>query len=91
MKSLEEIAPFTVDKRDVTYKSKLARDTILPSKDKMKQPGPGHYNPNSSTGMVLKGTTTAGFGSIAPRDTMVMRDIGSNPFKDPTHRMSPSP
>ena len=31
-KSMDLIAPFTVDKRDVTFKSKILRDPLGPSK-----------------------------------------------------------
>lgn len=30
--NLDQIAPFTVDKRDVTYKSKIPRDPLGPTK-----------------------------------------------------------
>lgn len=45
-KKLEEIFPFSIDKRDVAYKSKIERDPCKPSKDMVANPGPGHYNPS---------------------------------------------
>lgn len=44
-KTMEEISPFTTDKRDVAYKSSIGRDPLAPSKDELKGPGPGSYNP----------------------------------------------
>lgn len=88
---MELISPFTIDKRDMAYKSKMVRDALMPSKDLQRAPGPGHYNPGMSTGLILKGTNSAGFGGLAPRDTLLLRDVAVNPFKDPTHRKSPSP
>jgi hypothetical protein len=44
-KTLEEIAPFTIDKRDTIFKSTQGRDPLKPSKNSLQNPGPGHYNP----------------------------------------------
>ena len=44
-KSLDQILPFAVDKRDVFYKSKIERDPLEPNKESKNKPGPGQYNP----------------------------------------------
>jgi hypothetical protein len=44
-KSLEEIAPFTIDKRDAIFKSNQGRDPLGASKDELAGPGPTLYDP----------------------------------------------
>jgi len=41
--------------------------------------------------MVLRATQSTGFGGLAARDSMINRNALANPFRDPTHRKSPSP
>jgi hypothetical protein len=44
-KALEKVAPFTVDKRDMSFKSKVRRDPMEPSREVKATPVPGAYNP----------------------------------------------
>ena len=43
-KQLEKMQPFTVDKRDMSYKSKVVRDPMEPTKAQKLSPIPGTYS-----------------------------------------------
>jgi hypothetical protein len=90
-KSLEEIAPFTIDKRDAVFKSNKGRDPLKPSKDAELNPGPGHYNPVKPKNEIIKNHPFNNFGSNAPRETLIGRDIMMNPFQDGSNKQNPSP
>ena len=85
--------PFTVDKRDVTFKSSIKRDPLYPGKDKQNSPGPGSYNPKSPVNKIAQGSQRKkpNFGSNAVRNDLIGRDNTHAPFTDPTHNKSPSP
>jgi hypothetical protein len=53
--SLEVMQPFTVDKRDGTFKSVITRDPLHPTKDLFFNPGPGAYNPAKPVNKVMVG------------------------------------
>ena len=85
--------PFTVDKRDMTFKSTITRDPLHPTRDIYHNPGPGAYNPKKPEGKIILGSQRAkpNFGSNAPRTDLIARDMAVAPFGDPTNRASPSP
>ena len=62
-KSMDQILPFAVDKRDVFYKSKIERDPLEPSKEVKNKPGPGDYNPKMPKNAIIQGRNFAQFGS----------------------------
>jgi hypothetical protein len=90
---LEAIAPFTVDKRDVIFKSKIPRDPLGPSKMQKVTPGPTKYDPHKDLKDMkqLQGRNIGSFGQTAERDSLIKRDIAKAPFGDPTYVTSPSP
>ena len=49
-KTVDQMLPFAIDKRDVFYKSNISRDPLEPSKEVKAKPGPGHYNPKLPQG-----------------------------------------
>lgn len=44
-KPLDEYSPFAVDKRDMIFKSKANRTSIMPTKSQMLVPNVSVYNP----------------------------------------------
>jgi hypothetical protein len=90
-KSLDLIAPFTVDKRDVTYKSKIPRDPLGPTKMQKITPGPTKYDPKQISKALTQGRNFAQFGSNAERNSLIKRDMATMPYGDPTYANSPSP
>lgn len=90
-RTLDQIAPFTVDKRDVTFKSKIPRDPLGPSKLTQLIPGPTQYDPEKPQKALLQGRNFAQFGTNAERNNLIKRDMARMPFADPTYANSPSP
>ena len=57
-----------------------------------KHPGPGSYHPKDPH-YIKKNPLKEiqQFGSIAKRESLIMRDAERSPFMDPTSKKSPSP
>ena len=89
--TLDDVAPFTIDKRDAIYKSSIKRDPLGPSKDKSVSPGPGSYNPTKPERPTLVVREKTNFGSNTERESLLHRDITQMPFGDPTNLKNPSP
>jgi hypothetical protein len=83
--------PFTVDKRDMSYKSKLPRDPLRPTREQHNSPGPAGYDPSKPQKDISQGRNFAQFGSNAERNSLIRRNVAIMPYGDPTHLQSPSP
>jgi hypothetical protein len=92
--SLEVMQPFSVDKRDGSFKSVILRDPLHPPKDAYYNPGPGAYNPKKPANKVMVGggqRTRPNFGANARRNDLMKRNVAIMPYGDPTHLKGPSP
>ena len=76
-KTVEDMQPFTLDKRDMAYKSRIPRDPLGPKKDKKVSPGPGHYDLeiNMRNTLVIRNQTN--FGSDMIRESLIHRNIAN--------------
>lgn len=76
-KALEKVAPFTVDKRDMSFKSKVTRDPMEPSKEVKATPSPGAYNPLLPKRDLTQSKNYQQFGSSVERKPLIGRDISA--------------
>ena len=90
-KTLDEMVPFSVDKRDMTFKSRLPRDPLAPTKHQNSVPPPASYELDKPIGSPAVSKAYANFGSTAKRDDLIRRDVAIMPFGDPTSLKGPAP
>ena len=51
--------PFSVDKRDMAYKSQISRDPLKPNREQRANPGPTAYDPEKPKRDLLQGRNYA--------------------------------
>lgn len=90
-KLLEKIQPFTVDKRDMSFKSKVPRDAMEPTKQQKATPIPGTYCQDKLKQDITQSKNYQQFGSTSERVCLIGRDAAVQPFTDPTNTKVPAP
>ena len=89
-KPLDEYSPFAVDKRDMIFKSREQRNSIMPTKSQLLVPNAVTYNPEKVQKKKFAKITPV-FGSSVSRNDLSARDAVRCPFVDPTRNFAPAP
>ena len=75
----------------MSFKSKVVRDPMEPTKQTKANPNPGTYEPEKPKASLTQSKNYREFGSTTARTTLIGRDAGAQPFTDPTSTKSPAP
>ena len=75
----------------MTFKSKVIRDPMDPSKQTKQNPSPGTYHPEKPKVPITQSKNYQQFGSTSARANLIGRDASAQPFTDPTNTKSPAP